>query len=103
MNSAEIHQADLEFERTVDSMPQEWYDVMLRALGDTPRERAIRASWVIATIEGDQIAAIKDAREAGTSWAEIGRWFSITRQSAHERWAGSLGYAVPLRAIVEAE
>ena len=33
-------------------------------------------------------AAVRAARGAGASWADIGRATGITRQSAHERWGG---------------
>jgi hypothetical protein len=32
--------------------------------------------------------AVSAAREAGASWADIGRAVGISRQSAHERWGG---------------
>lgn len=32
-------------------------------------------------------AAVRNARGAGASWADIGRKAGISRQSAHERWA----------------
>lgn len=32
--------------------------------------------------------AVRAARQAGSSWTDIGRAVGISRQSAHERWAG---------------
>jgi len=37
--------------------------------------------------------AVTAARQAGVSWAEIGRAAGISRQSAHERWAGRVAEA----------
>jgi hypothetical protein len=35
-------------------------------------------------------AAVKDARDAGATWAEIGQAAGMAAQSAHERWADAL-------------
>lgn len=34
--------------------------------------------------------AVRTARASGASWADIGRAVGISRQSAHERWAGQV-------------
>lgn len=36
-------------------------------------------------------AAVRGLRSAGYSWAEIAHRLGITRQAAHQRWAGSIG------------
>jgi hypothetical protein len=32
--------------------------------------------------------AVRAARDAGATWADVGRATGMTRQSAHERWGG---------------
>jgi len=37
--------------------------------------------------EYDVVRAVADARDAGHSWAAIGRQLGMTRQAAWERWS----------------
>lgn len=97
MNAQQQHQDDLEVERVLDGLPEDALDTVLALLGSTPKERVIRAGWVIATAEEDEISAVKEARTAGTSWEEIGRWLGVTRQSAHERFSKLIEINVNVR------
>lgn len=47
-----------------------------------------RAAGQVARAQARLDAAVREARAAGASWAEIGDAAGMTRQSAHERWAG---------------
>ncbi len=81
--------------------------------GDTPfldpaTEDLILVDWQIHTGPADELhtvelasddvddaqhklnVAVRAARDAGASWADIGRAVGISRQSAHERWAKML-------------
>lgn len=49
----------------------------------------------VAAAERELHEAVRDARAAGESWEAIGRAAGITRQTAHQRWAG-LGGLSPL-------
>ena len=42
----------------------------------------------VSAAERELGAAVRDARAAGESWEAIGRSAGITRQTAHQRWAG---------------
>lgn len=42
----------------------------------------------VAAAEQELDGAVRDARAAGESWEAIGRAAGITRQTAHQRWAG---------------
>jgi hypothetical protein len=44
------------------------------------------AEGLRAEIDKAERAAIHDLRDQGFSWAEIGRDYGMTRQSAWERW-----------------
>lgn len=47
-----------------------------------------RAADEVARAQERLDAAVRGARTSGASWAQIGDAAGITKQSAHERWAG---------------
>jgi hypothetical protein len=59
------------------------------------REKGRRALLRVAdqhrAVAEDLDDAVRAARAAGCSWGTIGRALGITRQSAHERYAGRFG------------
>ncbi|HWD05276.1 MAG TPA: PASTA domain-containing protein [Amycolatopsis sp.] len=65
----------------------------LAALGDVGELRRL--------LDGVELEAVRAARRAGKSWAEIATKLGVTRQSAWERWRdldGELGAPEPLSA-----
>lgn len=42
----------------------------------------------VSAAQGRLTIAVHEARQAGASWADIGTAAGISKQSAHERWAG---------------
>ncbi|MFI0349924.1 hypothetical protein [Actinomadura sp. 9N407] len=67
---------------------REWHD-HVRPLEALELVRAEHAAVAEAQRRLDD--AVRAAREAGSSWTEIGKAAWMTRQSAHERWAGRTG------------
>ncbi|MFR9774171.1 AsnC family protein [Nocardia sp. SC052] len=55
----------------------------------------------VAAAQRKLTAAVRVARDAGASWTDIGREVGISRQSAHERWAGkaSAAYTEPFAGL----
>ncbi|MGW1737377.1 AsnC family protein [Nocardia sp. NPDC001965] len=49
-----------------------------------------RHADAVADAQGKLDLAVHIARDAGASWADIGREVGISRQSAHDRWARRL-------------
>lgn len=47
-----------------------------------------RAAGEVARAQARLDTAVRRARASGASWAQIGDAAGMTRQSAHERWAG---------------
>lgn len=47
-----------------------------------------RAAGEVARAQGRLDTAVRAARASGASWAQIGDAAGMTKQSAHERWAG---------------
>ena len=56
----------------------------------------------LAALAAELDAAISDAvgglRQAGYSWGEIATRLGVTRQAAHQRWAGSTTSTMPTEA-----
>jgi hypothetical protein len=52
-------------------------------------ERIGRAAVGVGAASRRLDQAVEDGREAGLSWADVGRAVGITRQAARERWGGS--------------
>lgn len=68
-------------------MRREWVE-HVRPLAATGPVRAASAAYEQA---GQRLTdAVIEAREAGATWADIGRAAGISRQSAHERWQSAV-------------
>lgn len=55
---------------------------------DDPRNALAAAAELRRQSEGLQDIAVRRARNAGISWAEIARHLGVTKQSAHRKYGG---------------
>jgi hypothetical protein len=58
--------------------------------GDDPREVLRAAAQQRREAERTQDAAVRRARVAGLSWAEIATHLGVTKQAAHRKYRGRL-------------
>lgn len=78
---------DVDFRDDVaDMATNRWHSEHLDGPQALTRIRDARGRLAAADQELD--GAVRDARAAGESWEAIGRAAGITRQTAHQRWAG---------------
>ena len=69
----------------------------LRTLGDWdshPLEALRECAGVALALEKAMFETVSAAREAGCSWAEIGSALGVTKQTAWQRFAGSMRHPI---------
>ena len=58
--------------------------------GDDPRQALAAAAELRRQAERLQDTAVRRARVAGLSWAEIAQQLGVTRQAAHRKYRGGV-------------
>jgi hypothetical protein len=63
--------------------------------------KVVRIEWSMAELEMRKVRAIAEAREAGSTWQEIGQALQATKQLAWERFATEIAMVELDRAVSE--
>lgn len=51
-----------------------------------PADRIQTIGWLRAQLDGEQLAAVEELREAGASWADVGAALGTSREAAWQRY-----------------